>query len=118
MSRSTNLFSLVLVPLLTLTAFAQQFTVVSSNDKELRRSAHRLRIAPERLRQARRALEEATGIVGSMNPMPGAQLDQLGSLWPQIHHTAARQRLEQLSTELRRAAADAPDAAAYRQQSQ
>ncbi|PYU86295.1 MAG: hypothetical protein DMG08_30025, partial [Acidobacteria bacterium] len=118
MSRSTNLFSLVLVPLLTPTAFAQQFNVVNSNDKELRRSAHRMRITPERLRQARRALEEATGIVGRMDPVPVPQLDQLSSLWPQVHGTAARERLEQLYGVLRRAAADAPDEAAYRQQSQ
>ncbi len=87
MSRSTNLFSLVLVPLLTPTAFAQQFNVVNSNDKELRRSAHRMRITPERLRQARRALEEATGIVGRMDPVPVPQLGQLSSLWPQVHRT-------------------------------
>ncbi len=78
-------------------AFAQQFNVVDSNDKELRRSAHRMRITPE---------------------VPVPQLGQLSSLWPQVHRTAARQRLEQLYAELRRAAAGAPDEGAYRQQSQ
>ena len=118
MSRPAKLFSLVLALLLAIPAFAQQSTVATSNDKELRRSAHRMHITPERLRQARRALEEATSIVGRMDPAAVAQLAQLAPLWPQLHRTAARQKLEQLYTDLRRAAAEAPDEAAYRQQSQ
>ena len=88
MSRPAKLFSLVLALLLAIPAFAQQSTVATSNDKELRRSAHRMHITPERLRQARRALEEATSIVGRMDPAAVAQLAQLAPLWPQLHRTA------------------------------
>ena len=85
MSRPAKLFSLVLALLLAIPAFAQQSTVATSNDKELRRSAHRMHITPERLRQVRRALEEATSIVGRMDPAAVAQLAQLAPLWPQLH---------------------------------
>jgi len=50
--------------------------------QKLIRPAH---ITPERLRQARRALEETTSIVGRMDPAAVAQLAQLAPLWPQLH---------------------------------
>src|SRR6058998_830638 len=55
--------------------------------QKLIRPAH---ITPERLRQARRALEEATSIVGRMDPAAVAQLAQLAPLRPQLHRVWGR----------------------------
>lgn len=117
MSLTTSLCSLALL-LVPTAAFSQQLTIVTAKDKELKRSAHRLRITPDRLRHARRALDDATTLVTRIDPIPVPQVSQIATSWLRLHRTAAPQRIEQLFGELKRAAAEAADEAAYRQQTQ
>jgi len=97
----------LLVPL----SFGQ--TVVSFGDsaKELKRTAHQLRISVDHLKNARTALKEATLL--AQRSTDSTVFSQLAMSWTRLDRTKAPQALEDLYAWLRTSAQDAKDAQAY-----
>jgi hypothetical protein len=87
--------------------------VADSGAKELKRTAHRLRMPVENLRKARAVLEEATELARRPEiPMQSAAM--LGFMWVQYQRSAAPAKLELLLAGPRRRAQEADDLAAYK----
>ncbi|HEY3132856.1 MAG TPA: hypothetical protein VGL91_25615 [Acidobacteriota bacterium] len=89
--------------------------VTSIGDRDLKRTAHRLRISTSQLKHARQALQEATSLAGRVNGNDYWQLGQLGQLWIQLDRSKAAGAIESIFGDLRSAAAGAPDDGAYQQ---
>ncbi len=87
--------------------------------KELKRTARRMRIPVEQLKNARAALQEATDLVPHLKAprrrqaVSPASLGMLGNLWIQINKPKAPAALEGLVTNARMSAASAPDLPTY-----
>lgn len=75
-------------------------TAGHEQDKELKRTAHRMRISVERLQDARDALMEATGLVMVIDPFPVEQLSGLASSWSQLYRSRAESTIESLLVDL------------------
>jgi len=104
-----------LIILVALPAMPWQGKVIVEglSTKELRRTAHRMRIPIEQLKNARAALQEATDMVPRLNPRQLSQLFSLGSLWIRINQPKASSVLESLVADAKSDAAEAADAATY-----
>lgn len=89
--------------------------VAGSASKELKRSAHRLRIPVDQLKDAREALQEATDLLEAMEPCPVEQIPQLMQLWEQLHRSKAKEVAESFMATLRAQAADCANLACYQQ---
>src|SRR5688572_11904152 len=87
--------------------------VVDSREKELKRTAYRLRIPVEQLRNARRALEEATETAERLQPSPPNEVSSLGRLWLYTNRSAALARLESLGAKLHDRAEQSTESAVY-----
>ncbi|MEE8587152.1 MAG: hypothetical protein V3T83_20110, partial [Acidobacteriota bacterium] len=72
--------------------------VLRLTEGDLERTAHRLRISPERLQQARQALEEATDLAQEIEVQQLRRGGRVSSLWVRIHRLEAPDRLEALIT--------------------
>ena len=92
-------------------AFSQEskFVVVNKTSKELRRTAHRLHMPVEQLKNARLALQEATDLANTMDPFPVSQIGTLTQNWKQLDRSRADAVIESFIRELRSEAADAPN---------
>jgi len=92
-----------------------RFVVVNKSSKELRRTAHRLRLPVEQLKNARQALHEATDLAKTMDPCPVSQIYTLGQSWKRLDPSRASSVIESFIRELRSEAADAPNFQYYQQ---
>ncbi len=111
-------FCLILVAALFLpAAVAQEGRVIVANasNKELKRTAHRLRMTVDRLKNARDVLQQATDLAGRLDPIPGQRMGNLAQMWLQLYKSKASSSIELMMEEVRRAAAKAPNLAAYQQ---
>jgi hypothetical protein len=101
--------------LFALSAFAQdgKFVVANAVPKELKRTAHRLRIPVEQLKNARKALQEATDLVKTIDPYPVDQLYNIGQNWTQLNRPKAKAVIDAFIQDLRSRAADASDMQSY-----
>ena len=99
-------FALSLLPCLFPAALAQNFGRGggSSDARELKRSAHRLRMGVEQLKNARQALREATELAMRLDPAPSHQFASLGASWLDLDRSRAAEKLESLYNSLRSAA--------------
>ena len=109
------------IALITLPALSQQRRVEAEGQetKELKRTARRMRIPVEQLKNARAALQEATDLALHLKMPQGRPMitmtspGMLGSLWVQIYKSKAPAALEGLLNSARVFAASAPDLPAY-----
>jgi hypothetical protein len=90
---------------------AQTVAPVSAPTKELKRTAHQLRINVDHLKNARAALKEATDL--ARHSSDSSAFSQLSSDWVRIDKARAPAALEDLYGWLRTTARDAPDAQTY-----
>jgi hypothetical protein len=90
---------------------AQTVAPVSDQAKELKRSAHQLRISVDRLKEARAALKEATNL--ARHSTDSSTFSQLSQDWVRIDRASAAAALEDLYGWLRTTARDAPDTPTY-----
>jgi hypothetical protein len=113
--KSARGFSLVLFALFQLQAFAQnpRVIVASTASKELKRSAHRLRIPVDQLKNARQALKEATDLVPMIAPYPTEQISSLVQNWQNLDHIKAKDIIDSFIQGLRSQAAQAQDYSSY-----
>jgi hypothetical protein len=88
-------------------------TVQRTGDRELKRTAHRLHIPVEQLRNARAALDEATTLARRIDPAPISDLWSLASAWIELNPARAPDVVESFIVELRRKAAEAKDSPSY-----
>lgn len=98
-----------------LQVFAQQSQVVfvNSSSKELKRTAHRLRIPVNQLKNAREALQEATNLAIKTEPPPINQLSNLVRAWQNINRSNAKGVVDSFIQDLRAQAAQPKDFSAY-----
>jgi hypothetical protein len=97
----------LLVPSLS----GQTVVAIGNQSKELKRTAHQLRISAEHLRNAREALQQATDLA-RRNP-DSLALSQLAQNWIRLDKNKAPAALEDLYSWLGTAARDAADAMSY-----
>jgi hypothetical protein len=90
---------------------AQTVAPVSAPTKELKRTAHQLRINVDHLKNARAALKEATDL--ARHSSDSSAFSQLSLDWVRIDKARAFAALEDLYGWLRTTARDAPDAQTY-----
>ncbi len=95
--------------------FAQQprVVIVNGGDKELKRSAHRLRIPVDQLKNAREALEEATDLVSRIEPYPAGHINTLVNSWQNLHRSKAKGIVHSFIQDLRSLASQPSDPASY-----
>ena len=85
--------------------------VIQSGDQELRRSAYRLRLCPEELRDARIALEEAHKLAPSV--VWDTRIADVARLWVRLEPGRAGSAIRDLIDELRHLAEKAQDPSDY-----
>ncbi len=88
--------------------------VVNPGSRELKRSAFRLRMPVERLKNARAALQEATDIARLARPTPVEHFFQLGDFWVQLNRPKAEEAINGMLSTLRTAAQGATAPGQYR----
>jgi hypothetical protein len=87
-----------------------KLTVVSATPKELKRSAHRLRIPVEQLKNVRTLLREATDLAVRLDPAP-AHLSNLARVWVLANRPEAVSAIRSMYDALRAKAQDGTGAA-------
>jgi hypothetical protein len=95
---------------LAFACFAQQqpgIVVVNASSRELKRTAHRVRIPVEQLKNARQALKEATDLVKKIDPYPIQQLVNLTQIYAQLDRSKLKAVIESFIHDLRSEAANA-----------
>lgn len=117
MSRPKGLAALLIFsifPFASVLAQQPRVTVQKPGDKELKRTAHRLHITVDRLKNARAMLEEATEAASRPEFFSqGGELSRLGHLWIRVDLSRAAAVLEPLFHRFKTAAALARDAGDY-----
>jgi hypothetical protein len=95
--------------------FAQNPKVIAASaaSKDLKRTAHRLRIPVEQLKDARQALQEATDLVPMIDPYPVDQLSSLVSSWQNLNRSKAKSIADSFIQDLKSRAAQAKDYSSY-----
>ncbi len=98
-------------------ALAQEGKVIveQSGSKELKRTAHRLHIPQEQLKNARSVLQEAMELARRLDPVPASSLQQIGDSWVQLNRSQAPGAIESLYALVRISAAKASDLQNYQQ---
>lgn len=108
-----SFFLFICVSLVPVYAQEGKLVIVDTTSKELKRAAHRLRIPPEQLRNARQVLQEATDLARKMDPLPYDKYSMLADMWNQMNRPKAKSVLESFLEDLRSAAQEAPDLQSY-----
>ncbi|HEY2932131.1 MAG TPA: hypothetical protein VGK99_10325 [Acidobacteriota bacterium] len=109
-----------LLPSTVVHAQSPRVVVVNPSNGELRRAAHRLRISPEHLLQARQALERATDVcidwIQETPEITGRmpEMYSLPHLWTRLNRPKAASQLVSILEALRARAARATSADVYR----
>jgi hypothetical protein len=110
-----SIFSLFLA--IAIAADAQDQTgkviIVNAGAKELKRTAHKMRIPVEQLKNARIALQEALDLVKKMDPYPIDQLMNLSQNLAQLNRPKAKSVIQGFVQNLRLKAEAASDAQTY-----
>jgi hypothetical protein len=86
-----------------------------AGDRELRRTAHRLHMPEERLKNARTVLRKVTDLAGTLDPVPPESLSQIAEAWVQLDRDRAPGAIETLYAQLATSAAKASDEQKYQQ---
>ncbi len=94
-------------------ARAGDFSATDRSSKELKVTAHRIRVSVERLKNIRSALQQATDLAKQMDPLPAQRMGYIGQLWSQLNRTKAVETIESLLEDVRRAAESAKDTNGY-----
>ncbi len=117
MKRICGLISVVSILCIAFSAFAQESKVIvaRAGSKELKRSAHRLRIPVEQLKNARQALQEATDLAGKIKPYPMMHVFSLANSWQQLNRSKMKAVVDSFIQDLRSEAAQAADPQTYMQ---
>ncbi len=107
--------SFVFFAFLQFQAFAQSPKVVtaSTTSKELKRTAHRLRIPVDQLKNARQALQEATDLVSRIDPSPTDQLNSLAQSWQNLNRSKSKSIISSFIQDLRFKAAQSANYSSY-----
>jgi hypothetical protein len=115
MKPSYRFFHFFIAFCIAFSAFAQEskLVVVNKTSKELKRSAHRLRIPVDQLKNARLTLQEATDLVSKIRPFPAAQLSNLINSWQQLNRSRTKAIVDTFIQDLRAEAANAGDSQTY-----
>lgn len=117
LTASLFLFTFFLAMVLGLNGQAQErrLIVADSDDAELRRTALRLRMCPERLQQLRGLLDRATRLVSAMKDPSDVShsFDRLAGAWVKLDRSRAESAIETLLEKLRAVAAATADSQAY-----
>jgi hypothetical protein len=103
--------------LLAAVSRAQEGRVIveQAGSKELKRTAHRLRIPADQLKNARAVLREATELARKLDSAPAQAYPQLGEAWIQLNRSQAAATIDVLYSHLRTAAAKSQDLQTYQQ---
>ncbi len=117
MNRPRAISALLWPSLLLLPALAQEGRVIVEKPgaRELRRTAHRLHIPPDQLKNARAALQEATDLARRTDPLAINSFGEIGDAWIQLDRTKAPGAIDSLYAYLRTVAGKASDAGPYQQ---
>jgi hypothetical protein len=117
MKRLSAFFLIIVVFGFAFSAFPQEskIIIVNTTSKELKRSAHRLRIPVEQLKKARQTLQEATDLIKTIKPLPISQLYSLRESWRQLNRSKAKGVFDSFIQDLRSEASSAEDLNAYQQ---
>lgn len=83
--------------------------VVNVDSKDLKRTAYRLRIPVERVKNAREALQEATDLAKRVRPIQTNSVSQLGNWWITFYRSKAESSIKGLVSDLRLAALEAKE---------
>ena len=93
---------------------AMQVTVVGSKpSRDQKRTAYKLRISVQQLKNARSALKDATKLARGMDPFPIQQTLDLERYWIQLHPTKASDTIESFLADLRLLAKESSDEKEY-----
>lgn len=92
---------------------AQGVVVLNSSSKELKRTAHRMRIPVDQLKHARETLQEATDLAKKIQPRPTEHYFNLAQGWVNLDKSRSAAMIESLIDDLRSEAADCSDASCY-----
>ena len=108
-------FAFVFIALFQLPVFAQnsRVVVVNTASKELKRTAHHLHIPVEQLRNARKALQEATDLVPAIDPYPTDQLMSLAMNWRTLNRPKSNSVIKSFIQDLKSQAAQSSDFSSY-----
>jgi hypothetical protein len=87
--------------------------VVNSDSKDLKRTAYRLRIPAERLKNARQALQEATDLARRVRLLDPGSSSQLGNFWVMLYRTKAKASIDGLVSSLKTTALETREANEY-----
>lgn len=107
---------------LALFAFCFSFPLVAQESrlanadtttKELKRTAHRLRIPVEQLKNARQTLQEATDLAKRLEPYPVEQFFNLAQSWLNLNRPKAKEAINSFIQDLRSEAANSSDLQSY-----
>lgn len=98
----------------TLTSQEGKVVVVYPDSKELKRTARRLRINTDQLKNARTALEEATGLAAATEPFSPQPYSTLGRAWAALYRSRAVKEIEGMLARPRDIATGATDLQQYR----
>ncbi len=87
--------------------------VVNTDSKELKRTAYRLRISVERVKNGREALQGATDLAKRLRPVQANSFSRLGNLWIMFYRSKAESSIKGLVSALHYAAQDAHESREY-----
>ncbi len=113
MTTSRSVFSFICFTLLSGPVLSGQARSVAIEDqaRDLKRTAHQLRISVEQVKNAREALQEATDL--ARKSQEASVFSQLTQYWTRLNRAQAPAALADLYAWLRGSARDARDAATY-----
>jgi hypothetical protein len=97
------------------TAQAQEgkVIVVNTESKDLKRTARRLRVCVDRVKNARVALQEATDVAKRIDPVPASEMAGLGTYWVMLDRSKAVEKITDLLSVVRKSAQTAKELSAY-----
>ena len=101
--------------LLCSTAPAQggKVTVVNTESRDLKRTARRLRVCVDRVKNARVALQEATDVAKRIDPVPASEMAGLGTHWVMLDRSKAAEKITDLLSVVRKSAQTAKALSVY-----
>ncbi len=108
-------FAYLTLAILCSLALAQdgKVTVVNTESRDLKRTARRLRICVDRLKNARTALEEANNVAKRIDPVPASQIVAIGTYWVMLDRSRAVEKMADLLAVLRKSAQAAKELSVY-----
>jgi len=112
--RGFTLAAIVFCLTLSVPAQEKKFIVVNRASKDLKRTAARLHVRVEQLKNARLALQKATDLARGMDICPANQIYGIAQSWLQLDRSKASAVIESFIRDLRLEASDPYDIQHYR----